>query len=1062
MKRRKRLLALALAGVLAGQMGVVAWGTGADASAAAAIEACKAKGHGSLERVTAACSGSNTHWLKSGTDKQMSGGAGTNYYFVQPGDMVTCSVGNGDKNIIVVDPNLFSNQNPSVTSFTLLDFKANVNSGDKIYLLGAEIPEQVYEGNDNDNKYYSILIGSVYLKIAFPKKSNTAIPAITTNDFATKTGSELVGLTLKLDNKKITSPATIAKGQHTITAEPAGIGKTSYSWEIKNGATGSTLKGASCQLNIPDNTPVGTEYQIKCTATDELGCIATAETTVTVSGCDKSVVLGDISGLPTSPVYSPKENETLNIACSITEDQGGKCIDAHNGDTTHGHTVAWSVSSPCPGIELVSENGMDKLRVTVASLPDNETPFTITAKLDGKDEQYKTATFVAKKYVEPFCAVTPNPEITGEASINEDSGSTVRYTLDWRFDKAKCTISHTGSNHDYIVTGWNFKQDKPDYVTDIDSSNSTGEAILHIDPQKLPATEQTLTLTATFVKEEPALLTNDVDTTPTPREVTKIITFKGKAAAPTDTCNAALESITIKNGSDKVSLAADEIEKTVELAFNWTENNCSNQHANPATHDRIITCTSDNTLWAPVKQENGKWMLTIKKDDIPNATGNKVTITATINDATPTTITKDILVERPPRCYYKITKINQITGQPHIYVEQGREAIEVYTLEEKNLEYEKGGTCEFDKNVKHTHGESATWKISGTITNNKRMEDDKAITMTSDGKLVVNGSKLQEGNTYAVPIEATAGNAKLERTVEIHCTTPDDDDDDSDHWESYEDKIEDAKRGSTVKMDLTGNGEVPFYVFESARGRDVTLQMKAGKNYTWTINGKAMKKWPAGQIYLPLEVETLKDKTLTRLCRDNDVRTFKLRHEGSFYGDMKLTVDVGVGNAKKTMYLYSYNEDKERLTYQSCALADNDGDVTFVMTRSLGAYAVTSKALYGEKPVSGGGGLVNGSGSGPTTVYPPVAPSVPSSSQSPSSSSSSSSGSESSSQSEPALPPEPPASSREPAAPTDTDTKPKDSIPVLVPVLILAIAGVITATVLVVRSSRGRLDDFDD
>ena len=83
-------------------------------------------------------------------------------------------------------------------------------------------------------------------------------------------------------------------------------------------------------------------------------------------------------------------------------------------------------------------------------------------------------------------------------------------------------------------------------------------------------------------------------------------------------------------------------------------------------------------------------------------------------------------------------------------------------------------------------------------------------------------------------------------------------------------------------------------------------------------------------------------------------------------------MDVGVGNAKKTMYLYSYDEDKERLTYQGNALADNNGDATFVMTRSLGAYAVTSKALYGEKPVSGGGGLV-GSGNGPVTVYPPVA-----------------------------------------------------------------------------------------
>ena len=289
-------------------------------------------------------------------------------------------------------------------------------------------------------------------------------------------------------------------------------------------------------------------------------------------------------------------------------------------------------------------------------------------------------------------------------------------------------------------------------------------------------------------------------------------------------------------------------------------------------------------------------------------------------------------------------------------------------------------------------------------------------------------------------------------------------------WESFEDKIDDARRGSTLRMSLNGNTDCPFYIFDAIRGRDLTLELKVDNNYTWTVNGKSLKKLPSNLIYLSLDVEKYRNSKMISLCRGNDVKAFQLGHEGSFYGDMKLTMDVGAGNAKKTMFLYSYDEDKEKLTYCTSAIADSRGDATFTFTRSLGAYVVTSKAPYGENPVSSGGGVV-GSGSRPSTVYPPVASSTPRPSTSvppPSSSSSASSSSESSSSSSESSSsesiPAPPPSSSEPAEPVDTSTQPeeKQGIPFLVPALILAIAGVITATVLVVRSGKGKEIDFDD
>ena len=206
---------------------------------------------------------------------------------------------------------------------------------------------------------------------------------------------------------------------------------------------------------------------------------------------------------------------------------------------------------------------------------------------------------------------------------------------------------------------------------------------------------------------------------------------------------------------------------------------------------------------------------------------------------------------------------------------------------------------------------------------------------------------------------------------------------------------------------------MPFYIFDEVRGRDVNLQMKVSGGYTWTVNGKTVKKLPENQVWVALGVDSYKNSRMSTLCRSYDVKSFQLENKGSFYGDMKLTMNVGSSYAKKTMFLYSYDEDKNKLTYCSSSKADDTGDVSFVFARSLGAYVVTSKALYGESAVGSGGGTVGGTGSGnsPTTVYPPVA-SVPASKPPASSSSSSSSSSQSSSSSEPAPPPAEPSSTR--------------------------------------------------
>ena len=477
------------------------------------------------------------------------------------------------------------------------------------------------------------------------------------------------------------------------------------------------------------------------------------------------------------------------------------------------------------------------------------------------------------------------------------------------------------------------------------------------------------------------------------------------------------------------------------------------------THGTVVwSIDSAADVWADIDQ-NGK--VTVNGASIPSYT-NTITVTASVtaNNVTQTG-TATLTVTRPKKCDKTITGLSAITGEGTISVSSGT-VTKTYTVTPTET-----GSCEYAAGEAHDTLKNHTikWEIySGSRS---------GISVNADtGVLTVDGSKLSRGSTYTIylraylesdPAKKSECSIKISRTGSSGgSTSSDDDDSDSSQWDSIQKKIRNADKGDTIKVSLGSNTELPSYVLEELRGENVTLQMTVSGGYVWTVNGKTVKKIPSYQIYIPLDVKEYSNSKMLKLCRDYDVEGFQLTHTGSFYGDMKLTVDVGSKYAKDTLYLYSYNESSNKLTYRSSAKADSDGEVTFLLTSSAGKYVITSKALYGESAVSGGGGTVSSSST--STYIPPASSSTASSSTS---SSSSSTSSESSS--EPLPPEEPSSSSQEESEPTDTqpeEDEKKGGIPVLVPILIIAIAGVITATVLIVRGSGKKKDgsdeDFDD
>lgn len=1016
MKRTRKLLSLFLSAALVGQMGaVVGWGSGCPAD------------HGKNQHNVTDASGcsADTHWLSGSV---MTGGNGTNYYYASVGDVINCGAGT---NIIVIKSLAKAGNTITINRF---------NKDSAIYL-----PPKSEFLNDGNGMIQS---NGVSIMVLDGNTTPYIADAISID-------------TLPEGNYSVSLKEEATSGARKITATPqnqAGDASScTYEWK-RNG----TLLPDTASSILVGGDPGSWTYT--CTVLDGAGR-AKEGTINIITGClaePESITAkaGD-TVLKADTLLETKEDREFPLTAKVVAK--GDCEAALSHDTAHGYTVTgWELLSAPAGVSL---NG-DKLSLKADQLTASSQEVQLKAKAaNGKTEKEITISFQVRKIEE--CGVTPVLTIEGKTDINENTATPLRYDIKWGFEnEASCNIpDHQKANHGYGNSSWSLTAPKAtgedNYIINLDQAS--GEITFKQD--KLPAAGETLTLSVTVTDDKTkASYTTKED-----------ITFKSRAI-----CNAVPTSVNPKPDKAEVSFAADQLAtaQTITLTpeITWNLNGCTVTHTGN-DHVSAVKWSVDRP-WAKLEQQpDGTAKLTITGNDLPDMENTTIaTATVTSNNGNSIQGTVTIKATRGKKCDETITGFTQgeqspISGKSPIPVTTST-VTEKFTLDASRIV--TSGTCDFGTDTHDDKNHKIKWKVTGLPDNAKA----DAATDGSDPHtvyLTIRGNTFPEGTTK-IQLQAyvegadtisTAITVEVNRTIPTAPSYDDDDDDDSYIWESYEDKIEDAKRGSTVKMNLTGNAEVPFYIFDSARGRDVNLQMKVGNNYTWTVNGKTLKRLPAGQIFIPMDVETYKDKTLTRLCRDYDVRTFKVRHIGSFYGDMKLTVDVGVGNAKKTMYLYSYDEDKERLTYQGNALADNNGDATFVMTRSLGAYAVTSKALYGEKPVSGGGGLV-GSGNGPVTVYPPVASvttppasssSLPASSGSSSGSSSSESSSESS---EPAPPPAPPSSSsQEPAAPVENETQPKEGIPVLVPLLILAIAGVITATVLVVRSGRGKLDDFD-
>lgn len=81
-------------------------------------------------------------------------------------------------------------------------------------------------------------------------------------------------------------------------------------------------------------------------------------------------------------------------------------------------------------------------------------------------------------------------------------------------------------------------------------------------------------------------------------------------------------------------------------------------------------------------------------------------------------------------------------------------------------------------------------------------------------------------------------------------------------WQVIETQTDAAKEGDTIHVDMNGTTTVPGEIFDSIRGRDVTVTFDMGGGISWTVNGLTITAQKGKAIDFGVATGTKAGKTI--------------------------------------------------------------------------------------------------------------------------------------------------------------------------------------------------------
>lgn len=189
-----------------------------------------------------------------------------------------------------------------------------------------------------------------------------------------------------------------------------------------------------------------------------------------------------------------------------------------------------------------------------------------------------------------------------------------------------------------------------------------------------------------------------------------------------------------------------------------------------------------------------------------------------------------------------------------------------------------------------------------------------------------NDNTSSEGNT------PSGGN-----TVTPPGTTPDNNSDkDTTNWNSIKSDVTKAKDGDTVTIDLSKTTTVPGEIFDSIRGKDVTLVLDLGNGMSWRINGNSITADKIGNINFSVDFDskTIPVEVINKVSGERYTMRLSLAHDGPFGMEAVLSVDLDEKNAGLYANLFYFNPETEELEFVEDDIITDKGAAEFTFTHA--------------------------------------------------------------------------------------------------------------------------------
>ena len=159
----------------------------------------------------------------------------------------------------------------------------------------------------------------------------------------------------------------------------------------------------------------------------------------------------------------------------------------------------------------------------------------------------------------------------------------------------------------------------------------------------------------------------------------------------------------------------------------------------------------------------------------------------------------------------------------------------------------------------------------------------------------------------------------------------------SEGWSGIGDEIAAAQPGDEIVVDMGGTTEVPAEIFEEVAGKDVDVTFELDNGVSWTVNGTDI---PEGadisdlDLGVTLGTSGISVDVINSITGEVGTVQITLSHDGEFSFALTLTAPLGSENAGYWANLYHYDEDNERLVFETSSHIAADGTAALRMTHA--------------------------------------------------------------------------------------------------------------------------------